>query len=328
MTTETITKPLTEQTPVEIDTQLAALYYEEQAIQGKLAFAQQRVRDAAGDKLSGNSWTPARQRKWGMTWKEAQAKAREIAATESDGAYTYSKAGAAQAALKNFDGLVAKLLANDEAQCLLLAEFSRRGGWTQAFLVTNNGGHVHKSRECSTCYPARFDPESGEWKAGTQFFWVTDYSGHDEAEIVADAGERACTICYPSAPVGTLDRPTKIFSDDERDAQQRKADREAKKEAAKEKLIFAPDGSVIRGDYGDIKTKIAARNELSKIVKDEVFYPDSSRRDGQDALKAVLIEALTAAGFDTDDIIAKATKRAHKERKDGEKHAREMGWIQ
>jgi len=96
------------------------------------------------------------------------------------------------------------------------AEFVRRGGWTRAFLCTSNNGHVHKDRNCSTT------------RLRTQFVWLIDYSGKDEAEVVADAGCIACTVCYPSAPVDVLARPTKIFASPEAKA---KAEKEAAKPA-------------------------------------------------------------------------------------------------
>lgn len=107
----------------------------------------------------------------------------------------------------------------------LLAEADERYeqfGWNRAFLVLTNGqGHVHKSMRCPTCY------------ATTRFNWVTHYSGSSEEQIVTDAGERACTVCYPSAPVDVLARPSKIFSEDEKrkveEREQRNMDKEAKR---------------------------------------------------------------------------------------------------
>lgn len=98
------------------------------------------------------------------------------------------------------------------------AEFTNRGGWTRAFLVTNSGGHVHRDMSCSTCFVT------------TQYAWMVDYSGKDEAEIVDAAGEIACTVCYPSAPVSVLGQPTKMFSSPEAKA---KAEKKAAAEAAK-----------------------------------------------------------------------------------------------
>ena len=101
----------------------------------------------------------------------------------------------------------------------LAQEYTRRGGWTRAFLVNNSNGHVHSSTSCSTCFET------------TQYAWLTDYSGANEEAIVADAGVRACTVCYPSAPVDVLKRETKMFTPDEIAAQQAREERAAAKAA-------------------------------------------------------------------------------------------------
>lgn len=94
--------------------------------------------------------------------------------------------------------------------------FRIRGGWNRAFLVSNANGHVHSSMSCSTCRPT------------TTFAWMTQYSGAEEDAIVADAGHRACTACYPSAPLGDAHSlPTKMFTPDEVAAQTAKEEREA-----------------------------------------------------------------------------------------------------
>jgi len=80
----------------------------------------------------------------------------------------------------------------EELTLALAALDAEYTGWTRAFLVTNSNGHVHSSMNCSTC--------NRNGKA-TTFAWVTDFSDHDEAQIVAAAGWRACTVCYPTAPV-------------------------------------------------------------------------------------------------------------------------------
>lgn len=93
-------------------------------------------------------------------------------------------------------------------------------GWNRAFLaVTNSGGHVHNTTSCPTCHKGEFM---------TRLSWMTDYSDLTEADIVEAAGERACTVCYPTAPVDALNRPTKMFSEDEISA---KAAREAREQA-------------------------------------------------------------------------------------------------
>lgn len=117
------------------------------------------------------------------------------------------------------------------------AEYRRRGGWSRAFLTTGANGHVHSSMHCSTC--------NREGKA-TAFSWMTDYSGADEESIVGDAGERACTTCYPTAPAEVLGRPTKMFSADEKRQQEEREERaKAKIERDQKKIAngLTPDGS-------------------------------------------------------------------------------------
>lgn len=96
------------------------------------------------------------------------------------------------------------------------AEYASRP-WTRAFLCTASNGHVHKDRNCSTT------------RVRTQYAWMIDYSGKNEAEIVADAGCIACTVCFPSAPVDALAQPTKMFASPEAKA---KAEKKAASEAA------------------------------------------------------------------------------------------------
>lgn len=108
-------------------------------------------------------------------------------------------------------------------------------GWNRAFLVVTSGqGHVHRSMDCSTCY------------ATTKFNWLPSYSGSSESQIVEDAGERACSVCYPSAPVETFSKPTKIYSDDEKQAaiaKAAKAEEKIVKQAAKIAKAATKDGS-------------------------------------------------------------------------------------
>ena len=138
----------------------------------------------------------------------------------------------------------------------LNAEFTRRGGWTRAFLVVTNGtGHVHTSQACHTCY------------ATTQFNWMTSFSGKDEAEIVEAAGDRACTVCYPSAPVEVLSRPTQMFTKDEVAKQVAREAREAKRaEAAKAQVIDVETGKVL------FKTERGATNEVASLLDSAIWY--------------------------------------------------------
>lgn len=96
--------------------------------------------------------------------------------------------------------------------------------WTRAFLVINSNGHVHSSMACTTCFST------------TRYNWLIQYSNDDEATIVADAGQDACTVCYPTAPAETLNRPSRIVTADKVAKAEAKAARDAKRE---EKLAKA-----------------------------------------------------------------------------------------
>lgn len=130
-------------------------------------------------------------------------------------------------------------------------EFLRRP-WTRAFLVDNTNGHVHKDMNCSTCFPT------------TRYTWLPDYSGAAEKKIVEDAGEKACTVCYPTAPVDVLRRPSKMEAPEKKKArEERTAAREKKAAETLAKSISMPDGSPLKtiGYSGIIKTERTAMIE-------------------------------------------------------------------
>lgn len=137
----------------------------------------------------------------------------------------------------------------------LNAEFDRRGGWTRSFLVTNNNGHAHKDRNCGTCFPT------------TRYAWMTAFSGMDEAEIVDAAGERACTVCYPSAPVSVLNQPTRMFTPDEEAKAAARAEREAKAASKNAAKVIDPEtGKEL------FKTERGATNAIAGALKDMRWY--------------------------------------------------------
>jgi hypothetical protein len=132
------------------------------------------------------------------------------------------------------------------------AEYKRRGGWTRAWLVLASGGHVHRTTECRTCFPT------------TKFAWLTQLSGQDEAGIVEQAGETACTECYPNAPIDVRNRPSRIKAPEQLAREAEKAER-AKAKAAK--AITAPDGTSLRTKgYGEIGTEFTARRSYADAL--------------------------------------------------------------
>jgi hypothetical protein len=133
-------------------------------------------------------------------------------------------------------------------------------------LVLASNGHVHKSQDCSTCFPT------------TRYNWLVQYSNDDETTIVEDAGQDACTVCYPSAPAETLNRPSRIVTADKIAKAQAKAEREAKKAAriAKEKAN-APTKSGEFLYYKEGKWTREIRTERSAITEWYSQYADSQR---------------------------------------------------
>lgn len=175
---------------------------------------------------------------WRSTTAEALEKAKALAASTEAKPWDVRDA---EKAVEKYEEAVAARQAADALMDPFRAEWDRRGGWTRAFIVA--GGHVHSSRNCSTC--------NREGKP-TAFGWLPMLSGHDEAEIVEKAGARACTTCYPTAPVDSLGRPSVLFHADEVAAEKARAEREqAKADRLAKKIAKAltPDGSEFRVEF-------------------------------------------------------------------------------
>lgn len=140
--------------------------------------------------------------------------------------------------------------------------------WTRAYLVTNANGHVHKNKNCSTCFPS------------TNYLWLTQYSGSPEEIIVSDAGQDACTVCYPSAPAEVLNRPSVIVTEEKLEKEARKAERaEAKRVREAKRIASAPtiDGSELLVSDG---WKLSNGNFRVEELKTErtarIWYVDKS----------------------------------------------------
>lgn len=178
-------------------------------------------------------------------------------------------------------------------------EYAQRR-WNRYFLVTNNNGHVHRGMNCGTCFST------------TEYAWLVDLADCDEAAMVAEYGEMACTVCFPAAPTmkgfadGTSAYARKTQA--ERDARAaEKAAREAKKAA---KALLAP----VRTRWETVRTVASAQARLRTIAADKVFYPGRDLDDAAD--RDLLRVALIAKGFtpeDLDTLEAKAAKKAAKD---------------
>lgn len=169
--------------------------------------------------------------------------------------------------------------------------YKERGSWNRAFLATSANGHVHKNRKCSTCN------KNGK---RTKFEMMTNYSNSSQEDIVNDAGERACTTCYPDAPVNVLNKKTKMFTKDEEEKEKRKQElAKAKQEKAAKAIANAPtaDGSPILltkelggtsiGGGERVKTEREARRIVADNITDNLVNSTagSSNKINPDYLK-------------------------------------------
>jgi hypothetical protein len=160
------------------------------------------------------------------------------------------------------------------------AEYSRRGGWTRAYLVISSGrGHIHRSTGCGTC------------RHTTVFDWRTELSGLDEAEIIALAGEGACTVCYPDAPLDVRRQERRILSAREVEQAARREELAQRRAAQAAKAITGADGSPLRDGLGLVlKTERATEIEVVRHLANHRLY--GHRLDGEFVSRAV--EALAA----------------------------------
>lgn len=196
-------------------------------------------------------------------------------------------------------------------------EYDRRGGWARAFLVQNVGGHVHSSMGCSTCYP------------GTQYAWLTDYSGKSEDEIVYASGELACTVCYPSAPVDVLKRVGEIRRPGDVERERGAAEKVQRAQAAAAAAVIDPGtGKTL------YKTERAATNEIGSALWNLRWYGDDHPEGEQWKLGvAATVDALAAKrgvepGVLMAECVAKADKKFNSDaRKAVREHAKRVGQV-
>lgn len=174
--------------------------------------------------------------------------------------------------------------------------------WTRAFLVLASNGHVHSSMDCSTCFET------------TRYNWLIQYSNDDEKTIVEDAGQDACTICYPSAPADVLNRPSRIVTADKIAKAQAKAERDAKREAklAKEKadaptasgeFLYFKDGKytqVIKTERTAVSEWFNLQYGINREVVTHYFNGEAHSAESIENQKREIIEAQDKA-----DIICK-----------------------
>lgn len=270
-------------TPAEIDAELAVHYAARVRAEAQHSAAIHQLQTALDD-LAGTR-LPRRRRLVPLVELLAAAHA----VSDDDRSYTANQIRHAMTRLDEADAAIA---AARNAAAPYDAEFDRRGGWTRAFLVCGSGnGHVHSSMDCSTC---------NRGLSATEFEWVTDYSGRDQGAIIAAAGWRACTVCYPDAPVGTPDTlPSVMLSRNDKDrkeAAEQRAGLRAQKLADRIAKGLTADGSPMRvyvrsesrrGErYEEFKTERAATNWIVGTLADNAAF--GFQTDCTDAVNTIV----------------------------------------
>ncbi|WAC50243.1 hypothetical protein [Frigoribacterium sp. SL97] len=184
----------------------------------------------------------------------------------------------------------------------ITAEFNSRGGWTRYFVTTGSDPHVHNTRSCSTCRPT------------TEFGWLTDQSGMSEDELVELAGDEACTVCMPSAPVvdKRAPRASRLETPAAREArverEQAAAERAAKKAAAG---ITSAEGEDLGGTWGSVfKTERAAEVAAVGGLFDMAWYGNHPDEESW-AIQAANVEDAIShkRGITVDDLRATWRKK-------------------
>lgn len=169
--------------------------------------------------------------------------------------------------------------------------------WHRYFLVTNGNGHVHRNMTCRTCFPT------------TQYAWLVELADCDEATMVEDYGEKACTVCFPDAPALPAFHGPGRYDREAREAKE--AEKAAKLAAKNAKLLVEPVR--IHHTSWPITTLAAAKQEIRDAIRYTHYYGD---KDGKHAADIVtLTEALLRKGVEQaeiDTIIARARKAAAK----------------
>ncbi|MEW9530636.1 hypothetical protein [Microbispora sp. NPDC049125] len=233
-----------------------------------------------------------------------------------DGRYSEDSARAkANSALIDIAGKMDALLAE---QGNLHDEYRRRGGWTRLWVVPH--GHGHSSQSCHTLHADTITVIAPRDVRGR------DLSGANEKEIVEAIASRACTYCYPSAPV---DKPSTVVLPSEDDKVKARAEREAKRakrEAAKAaKAITNPDGSKLRYDGWIIETESEAQRRWVEVQADAINNAWGIGPERHEARKAEAEPLLAAIAAKHGETVEQARERlAQKVTDKAKRDAREM----
>lgn len=186
-------RPFAHMSPRDVDGEIAELWTGIIKADQRRERAIGAVRRGLGqfrDSTLGHRWTRMDHEGWPTSVEDAVT---ELRAQMDAGEVPLRLRDSARQGLPAYDDSTAELNAGMAAVGEREAERGHRP-WSRFFVVTSSsGGHIHSSQGCSTCRPT------------TQFGWMPELSGQDEAQAVAANGAILCTVCYPSAPTEWTD---------------------------------------------------------------------------------------------------------------------------
>jgi hypothetical protein len=168
--------------------------------------------------------------------------------------------------------------ARAEAGAWLNAANAKFTGWSRFFIVNNNGGHIHSTMGCTTCFPT------------TSFGWLPNLSGMAEADAVAEWGGILCSVCFPSAPSAWTDGVNK------------KTAAEKAWNKAMTAINRSPEGKRVK----NIRTSIHSKGyNLSSWESDIARYAEEIERTGDELAVDLFV---VKRAVDAEAKIAKANK--------------------
>jgi hypothetical protein len=207
------------------------------------------------------------------------------------------------------DGRIAEL---SERFAPLEEVFASRGGWNRYYLCTSTGGHVHRSRSCGTL------------RRTSVLVLLTEHSGMNRDDFVALAGEGACTVCFPDAPVDRENRLAYAVKDREQAARYAAAqDEKRAAKAAKELVVKCTNGERPKTVVSVERVAVAAGSRQRYLAR-KAFDADRAGERGyfEKMSRLAKIEGDTVAecvwalagktGETTDEVQARIDAKAEK----------------
>jgi hypothetical protein len=175
---------LADQTPLQIDEQLAELGLAEAEAKRGVLIAMNTLHGALGQRRR----RMGRREVWPIDDDETLATVRAKAAAGEKPSIVHTMRSFAEL-LDRYENALTTLGGVQAAQRPLNAEYARRP-WARFFEVRTNGGHIHSDISYSRC----------SRRETTEHGWHPELSGLDQADAVAKLGPKLCTICFPDAP--------------------------------------------------------------------------------------------------------------------------------